>query len=106
MYEKIERLREDLERARKRKAEAEQRVKTCEARLREAENNQILAEVGALKLKPEEVARLLQLAQEKEKAGQGVASVFERASASTTAEKEKPVYTYDEESEDLEDEEN
>ena len=34
----------------------------------------------ALKLKPEEVARLLQLAQEKEKTGQGAASVFERAS--------------------------
>ncbi|MBQ7616068.1 MAG: DUF4315 family protein [Butyrivibrio sp.] len=104
MYERIERLREDLERARKRKAEAEQRVKTCESRLREAENNQILAEVGALKLKPEEVARLLQLAQEKEKTGQGAASVFERASASTT--EEKTVYTYDDESEDLEDEEN
>lgn len=106
MYERIEKLRDELERAKKRKAEADMRVKTCEARLREAENNQILAEVGALKLKPEEVARLLQLAQEKEKAGQGAVSVFERASASTTAEKEKPVYTYDDESEDIEDEEN
>jgi hypothetical protein len=106
MYERIERLREDLERARKRRAEAEQRVKTCEAKLREAENNQILAEVGALKLKPEEVAKLLKLAQEKEKAGQGTESVFERASAVSIAEKERSVYTYDDESEDIEDEEN
>ena len=104
MYERIERLREDLERARKRKAEAEQRVKTCEARLREAETNQILAEVGALKLKPEEVARLLQLAQEKEKEGQSTAVVFEKTTVSSAV--EKPVYTYDDESEDIEDEEN
>ncbi len=102
MYERIEKLRDELERAKKRKAEADMRVKTCEARLREAENNQILAEVGALKLKPEEVARLLQLAQEKE--GQSTAVVFEKASDSSAV--EKPVYTYDDESEDIEDEEN
>ncbi len=59
MYERIERLREDLERARKRKAEADARVKLCESKLKEAENNQIIAEVTKLKLRPEEVARML-----------------------------------------------
>ena len=104
MYERIEKLRDELERAKKRKAEADIRVKTCEARLREAENNQILAEVGALKLKPEEVARLLQPAQEMEKEGQSTTVVFEKTTVSSAI--EKPVYTYDDESEDIEDEEN
>lgn len=62
MYERIERLREDLERARKRRAEAEARVRLCESRLKDAENNQIIAEVNARKLRPEQVAQLLALA--------------------------------------------
>ena len=62
MYERIDRLREDLERARKRRAEAEARVRLCESKLKEAENNQIIAEVAKRKLRPEQVAQLLALA--------------------------------------------
>ena len=62
MYERIERLREELGRARQRKVEAERRVKRCEANLKEAENQQILADVGALKLTPEQVSEFLKLA--------------------------------------------
>ena len=61
-YERIERLRDDLKRAKKRKEEADLRVKNCEARLHDAENNQIIAEVNALKLTPEQVAKFLQMA--------------------------------------------
>lgn len=62
MFERIDKLRDELERAKKRRAEAERRVKQCEVRLKEAENNQILQEVGALKLTPEQVAQFLQMA--------------------------------------------
>ena len=103
-YDRIDRLRDDLERAKKRREEAEQRVKNCEAKLRDAENNQIIAEVNALKLTPEEVARFLQMAA----SGQ----IQTKAPAASITPKADPVkdssddiYDYDE-SEDTEDEEN
>lgn len=105
MYERIDRLRDELERAKKRKAEADQRVKNCEERLKAAENNQIIAEVNALKLKPEELARLLQLATA-QKSADGFDEVAD-AFAKSDSGKEKSEYLYeDEESEETEDEEN
>ena len=62
MFERIDRLRDELERAKMRRAEAEARVKACENKLKEAENNQIISEVAKRKLRPEELARLLQMA--------------------------------------------
>lgn len=62
MFERIERLRDELERAKMRRAEAEARVKACENKLKEAENNQIISEVAKRKLRPEELAKLLQMA--------------------------------------------
>ncbi len=62
MFERIDRLRDDLERAKMRRAEAEARVKVCESKLKEAENNQIISEVAKRKLRPEELAKLLQMA--------------------------------------------
>jgi hypothetical protein len=62
MYERLDKLREDLERARRRRAEADAKVKAIEEKLREAENTQVLADVNALKLTPEQVAQFLQLA--------------------------------------------
>ena len=62
MFERIDRLRDDLERAKMRRAEAEARVKACENKLKDAENSQIISEVAKRKLRPEEVARLLQMA--------------------------------------------
>lgn len=62
MYEKLDKLRADLEKAKQKRAEADARVKQMEQRLREAENTQILADVGALKLTPEQLAEFLKLA--------------------------------------------
>ena len=61
MFERIDRLRDELERAKMRRAEAEARVKVCESKLKE-ENNQIVSEVAKRKLRPEELAKLLQMA--------------------------------------------
>ena len=41
MYEKLDKLREELQRAIKRREAAEERVKQLEEKLREAEGNQI-----------------------------------------------------------------
>ena len=62
MYEKLDKLRAELERAKQRRADADAKVKQLEQKLREAENTQILADVGALKLTPEQLAQFLQLA--------------------------------------------
>ena len=62
MYEKLDRLRAELDRAKQRRADADAKVKQLEQKLREAENSQILADVGALKLTPEQLAQFLQLA--------------------------------------------
>ena len=61
MYEKLDKIRAELERARQRKADADAKVKQLEQKLKEAENTQILADVGALKLTPEQVAQFLQM---------------------------------------------
>lgn len=70
MYEKLDKLRAELDKARMKRAEADAKVKHLEQKLREAENSQILAEVGALKLTPEQLAEFLKMA-----AGNRVATV-------------------------------
>ena len=62
MYEKLDKLRAELDRAKQRRADADAKVKQLEQKLREAENSQILADVGALKLTPEQLVQFLQLA--------------------------------------------
>ena len=62
MYEKLDGLRAELEKARQRRAEADAKVKQLEQRLKDAENTQILAEVGALKLSPEQLKMFLEMA--------------------------------------------
>lgn len=62
MYERLDKLRAELDRAKQRRADADAKVKQLEQKLREAENSQILADVGALKLTPEQLAQFLQLA--------------------------------------------
>lgn len=61
MFERLEKLREDLERAKRRRADADAKVKALEEKLKEAENTQVLADVNAMKLTPEQVAQFLQL---------------------------------------------
>lgn len=62
MYEKLDRLRADVERWKKRVEEDRMKLKQAEAKLQEAENAQILSDVGALKLTPEQLAEFLKLA--------------------------------------------
>ena len=104
MYEKLDKLRAELDRAKQRRADADAKVKQLEQKLREAENSQILADVGAMKLTPEQLAQFLQLA------ASGKLPMAQNSSATnatpvTATEKEKDKDEY-EESEDFEDEEN
>ena len=97
MYEKLDKIRADLDRAKQRRAEADARVKQLELRLKEAENNQILADVGALKLTPEQLAQFLQMVSgTQQTAGEKTEDVQDETNVDTE-------YDY-EESEDLEDE--
>ncbi len=98
MYEKLDRLRADVERCKKRIEDDRARLKAAEAKLQEAENTQILADVGALNLSPEQLAELLRLVN----SGKVVRT------ASTTCEDKKEFIEEEEfdESEDAEDEEN
>lgn len=45
MFERLEKLREDLERAKSKKADADAKVKALEEKLKEAENTQVLVDV-------------------------------------------------------------
>ena len=104
MYEKLDKLRAELDRAKQRRADADAKVKQLEQKLREAENTQILADVGAMKLTPEQLAQFLQLA------ASGKLPMAQNSSATnatpvTATEKENDKDEY-EESEDFEDEEN
>lgn len=97
MYEKLDKIRADLDRAKRRRAEADVRVKQLELKLKEAENSQILADVGALKLTPEQLAQFLQMVSgTQQTAGEKTADVQAETNVDTE-------YDY-EESEDLEDE--
>ena len=62
MYEKLEKLRGEVERARQRVEDDKVRLRAAEDKLKEEENKQILADVGALNLKPEQLAEFLKLA--------------------------------------------
>ncbi len=61
MYEKLDRLRADVERCKKRIEDDRAKLRAAEERLREAENNQILADVGAMHLSPEQLAQFLKM---------------------------------------------
>ena len=62
MYEKLDKLRAEVERCKKKIEDDKLKLKQAEARLQEAENSQILADVGALNLSPEQLAEFLKLA--------------------------------------------
>lgn len=62
MYERLDKLRNELRRAEKRKEDADKKLKIAQDRLREAESTQILANVEALHLTPEQVRQFLSMA--------------------------------------------
>ena len=88
MFERLDKLREEVKRCEKRRDEANERLKAAQAKLKEAEASQILSDVGALKLSPEEVARLLQMAASGQLPVPGVT-----ATSSDVTTKESSIYT-------------
>lgn len=61
MYEKLDKLRDEVKRCEKRVADAQSKLKAAQDKLKEGEASQILSDVGALKMSPEELARVLEL---------------------------------------------
>ena len=101
MFEKLDKLREEVRRCEKRRDEANERLKAAQAKLKDAEASQILSDVGALKLSPEEVAKLLQLAA----AGQLSVPTTESKTETVTTADESSIYGDDEDSDDKEESE-
>ena len=63
MYEKLDKLRAEVEKWKARIEDDKAKLKQAEQKLQEAENNQILADVGAMNLTPEQLAQFLQMVQ-------------------------------------------
>ena len=99
MYEKLDKLRAELEKARQRRAEVDAKVKQLEQRLKDAENTQILAEVGALKLSPEQLKMFLEMATS------GQLGTTEPAVIKGSTEVKEDIVNDDMESEDFDDDE-
>ena len=62
MYERLDKLRAEVERCKNRIEDDKAKLKQAETRLTEAEHSQILADVGALNLTPEQLSEFLKLA--------------------------------------------
>ena len=101
MYEKLDKLRAEVERCKKKIEDDKLKLKQAEARLQEAENSQILSDVGALNLSPEQLAEFLKLATSGKLATAGPS--IGNTDRSTTDEAEADNYN---ETEDFDDEEN
>lgn len=72
MYERLDKLRDELRKAEKRKEDADKKLKIAQDRLREAESTQILADVEALHLTPEQVGQFLSMAANGQLSGMGM----------------------------------
>ena len=101
MYEKLDKLRAEVERCKKKIEDDKLKLKQAEARLQEAENSQILSDVGALNLSPEQLAEFLKLATSGKLASAGAS--IGNTDRSTTDETAAEDYN---ETEDFDDEEN
>ena len=62
-YEKLDRIREDIKRDKAKVAKLQEQIKVKEAKLKEAEANQIVADVGAMNMSPEQLGEFLALIQ-------------------------------------------
>ena len=100
MYEKLDKLRAEVERWKRRVESDKAKQKAAEDRLKEAESNQILADVNALNLSPEQLAEFLKLVA----SGRPAVETHDLA-FKTKANDNDPDEDYNE-SEDTEDEEN
>ena len=59
MYERLDKLRAEVTRMKQKIEDDKVKLRAAEEKLKDAENQQILADIGALNLKPEQVAELL-----------------------------------------------
>lgn len=62
-YEKLDRIREDIKRDKAKVAKLQEQIKVKEAKLKEAEASQIVADVGAMNMTPEQLGEFLTLIQ-------------------------------------------
>lgn len=99
MYEKLDKLRDEVKRCEKRVVDAQSKLKAAQEKLKEGEASQILSDVGALKMSPEELARVLELVKSGQ-LNQGAAANTETKTTYTGS------YSKDEEDLDETDEEN
>ena len=60
-YDKLARMRADIQRDKDKIVKLQEGIKVKEAKLKEAEGNQIVADVGAMKLSPEQLGQVLEL---------------------------------------------
>ena len=103
MYERLDKLRAEVERCKRKVEDDRLRLKAAEQKLQEAENSQILADVGALNLSPEQLADFLKLVANGQVGSAGTVNTV------TAVNKETEVETKDDDDYDLEgleDEEN
>ena len=101
MYEKLDKLRAEVERCKRKLEDDRAKLKAAEEKLKEAESTQILADVNALNLSPEQLAEFLKLVA----SGKPIANTHEHAGKYNTNDNDPDKDEYDE-SEDTEDEEN
>ena len=101
MYEKLDKLRTEVERCKRKVEDDRAKLKAAEEKLKEAESSQILADVGALNLSPEQLAEFLKLVA----SGNPVVNTHEPAGKRNVNDNDPDEDEYDE-SEDTEDEEN
>ena len=62
-YEKLDRIREDIKRDKAKVAKLQEQIKVKEAKLKEAEASQIVADVGAMNMTPVQLGEFLALIQ-------------------------------------------
>lgn len=62
-YEKLDRIREDIKRDKAKVAKLQEQIKAKEAKLKEAEASQIVADVAAMNMTPEQLGEFLALIQ-------------------------------------------
>ena len=105
MYEKLDKLRDEVKRCEKRVADAQSKLKAAQEKLKEGEASQILSDVGALNLSPEQLAEFLKLATSGKLGAGNADSAFVEKSDRSTYGAEDATENEDE-TEDFEDEEN
>ena len=105
MYEKLDKLRAEVKRWEQKIEDDKAKLRQAQDKLKEAEHSQILSDVGALNLSPEQLAEFLKLATSgKLGAGNSDSAFVEKADRSTYGAEDAT--ENEDETEDFEDEEN